>query len=609
MRIKKPLIPYSVKLVINIFTMTLVISYLTFFLIENFADQGSVFIKKHPKSDIYILDSTYTRKTINEWGLAEQDYSKQLEMFASFFNKSPYKVRRVNESQLASLSSDSVLLILDAVTLSDDNLMNIEAYVNQGGSLLINHQAGFNDPAGNYRGGEFVKSLTGLEYNPNASEQLSNEGLFVTPKIFSPVTEHLSKGKRLSLVVYEQLPLFKNFGNTHPDVLLTNWARSNTPISFDKKVIPLDSAGAMWHGHKEKGRWVYFNFPSYVFDAKGSQAQEFDNLLKGVIDFLRLPSQIQIMPYLNYESVALVFEDVEYQYETIDRFIDLANRHQVPLTTFQVVNEALLQPDVLKRSQTSPLIEVASHSYSHGEIVGRDKDVLEKELVESKKALSTKDKNVVGFRPPREEIDEQMINTLIDADYSYVLSGAQDNLYPEIIENDFVVLPRTGTDDYEFFVKGNMSFESIRETVALEENLIRSLNGIYTLGVHTHLMTYGENIDILDDILRSMKQNKSINLMTAREIVERVRLANNVEYGVNTTSKNHIINLTNHNQVTVDNLVLRLYWQGSEPVNKITSDIVGSKVSAKHFIKRKYSDIHVARLKANANMSIVVTYE
>jgi len=593
----------------NVFTMTFVISYLTFFLLENFAEQGSVFIEKSPKSDIFILDSEHTRKTLNEWGLDSTAYTKQLDRFISLFSGSPYRVKKINGGQLPELSKDSVLLVLDAITLSNTDLFNIESYVNQGGSLMINHQAGFNDPSGNHRGGTFINAISGLEYDQTASEKLAHEGLFVTPKIFSPLTEHLATGKRLSLIIYEQLPLFRDSRNRSPDLLLTNWARTSSPEGFNKKPLPINNAGAMWHGLKERGRWVYFNFPSYVFEENSSQETEFNNLLIGAMEFLRLPSQIRVMPYLDKVSASVIFEDVEYQYETIDQFIDLAEKYQVPFTTFQVAQEALLKPHVLARSHQSPLIEVGSHSYSHGEIVNQSEEVLQKELTESKILLSL-DKNVVeGFRPPREEIDQRMIDILIDEGYGYLLAGAQDELYPQIQDESFVILPRTGTDDYEYFVKGEMSSQSILKNVLHEEAMVRALNGVYTFGVHTHLMTYGKNIEILDQVIKKMKQNKAINFMTAAEVVNRVRLTDNIEYGVNATSKNHIINVTNHNDKMIEQVVFRLFWQGSESVNKVTSDIIGARVSAKHFKQEKYSDIIISNFKANAHMTIVASYE
>jgi peptidoglycan/xylan/chitin deacetylase (PgdA/CDA1 family) len=602
------LFPYSLKIAVNVFVMTFIVAYLTFFLLENFAAQNSIFVTKQPKSDIFLLDSAHSRKTLDDWGLDKNHYQTQLNGFAARFSGSPYRVKQISESQLATLPSDSVLLVIDAVSLSTDNLRDIEAYVAKGGSLMLNHMAGFNDPNGNYRGGEFVDSITGLKHQKPIGEQLAFKGLFVTPKIFSPLTEYVPDGDRLSLVIYEPLPIFNNNGR-QPDLILTNWARNQPPNSYNKQPIPLQSAGAMWHGLKGEGRWVYFNFPGYVFNERGSQADSFDDLFKGAVDYLRLPSQLRLMPYLNKESATVVFEDVEYQYETLNQFIDIAEKYQLPMTTFQVAEEAKKKKEILQRSHQSSYIEVGSHSYSHGKIIKQSEQILEKEIADSKSYLEKNGKAVVGFRPPREELDDAMLEQMIDAEYDYVLAGNQDKIYPQLLANDFVVIPRLGTDDYGFFVTGQISVDKIQSQVISEAAMLKSINAVYTLGVHTHLMTYGDNLKIFEEIVKKLKATKNHNIMTAAEVAKRVRQAKNIEHYVNTTTNNHIINVTNNNHVEVKNVILRLYWQGSLPIQSIKSEVIGVKVTAEHNREAKYSDIHIESLKANANLSILARYK
>ena len=78
MTTRKSYIPYSVKIIVNVFTMTFITAYLTFFLLENFAAQDSICVVKEPRSDIYIVDSAHTRKTMSDWGLDGSQYQKQL---------------------------------------------------------------------------------------------------------------------------------------------------------------------------------------------------------------------------------------------------------------------------------------------------------------------------------------------------------------------------------------------------------------------------------------------------------------------------------------------------------------------------------------------------
>lgn len=560
---------------------------------------------KGAKSTVYILDSKITKDHLKRLKKDKREHTRNLTRFAKFFDREPYQQVRINGDQISKLPPDSVLLVIDSIALSEQHIHDIESYVNDGGSLLFNHMAGFYDSEGRWRGDKLVNAITGLKYNKNISKTIDYDGHFITGRMLSPMTVHFSEAKRLLLIAYEEIPLFRNQTPNEPDMIITDWSRTGTPTGENGVQIPLMDSGIIWHSNKKKGRWVYFNLPSNIFDLRESQAEDFESLLQGMVDFLHLPAQGKLLPYLDIDSAAIIFEDVEHQYETLNDFIDLALKYNMPMTTYQVAEKAKEKPEILERSRLSPLIEVGSHSYTHGPIVTRPKDVLEHEIADSKTFLDNSLSPVTGYRPPREEMDEEMLQVIIDAGYGYVFGGIVETLYPQMLENEFIQIPRLGSDDYEFFIKSKMSPGEILHTAVKEEKMARLLNGVYTLGVHTQMMTQPDRIYILDAILNKIAANPKANVITAEDMVSRVRKARQIETQLISDGHTHQITITNNNRTAIRRLAYRLYWQGGEKPSNISANGTNHEVFATHYTTQKFSDIYLWDLAAGDSLTIM----
>jgi hypothetical protein len=558
------------------------------------------------KDTFYILDSKVTRAYYKKLKQDKRDHTRHLTRFSKFLDREPYQQFRIDAEQIFKLPSNSVLLVLDSIALTDQQVRDIENFVDQGGSLLFNHKAGFYDENGGYRGDELINNLTGLSYLPEVSKSIEYEGHFMTARMLSPVTEHFSEAERLTLIAYEEIPLFRNQTLNEPDMILTNWSRTETPKNKNEIQIPLMDAGVLWHGQKNKGRWVYLSLPSNIFDSRETQAKAFEKLLQGMLDYLNLPAQAKLMPYLDLPSATVIFEDVEHQYETLNDFMDLGIKYNMPLTTYQVANKAQGKPEILRRAQISPMIEVGSHSYTHGPIVGRELAVLEHEIADSKAFLDSPISPVTGYRPPREEIDEEMLQVIKDAGYGYTFVGIKDKLYPQMAENEFIQIPRLGSDDYEFFIIEKMSPGKILHTAINEEKIARGLNAVYTLGVHTQMMTQPDRIYILDAILERLATNQITKVITAVDMVQRVRQAHQISSKLVTANNSHQLSVSNYNRSSVRHLVYRFYWQGGQVPSSISVNDRQVTVDAIHYKTQKFSDVHLWNLGARQKVMVTI---
>lgn len=553
---------------------------------------------------VYILDSKITRTHFEKLGLNKKIHTGNLARFANFFDKMHYRHTRIDGNQISKLPINSILLVLDSVALSTEDINDIIFFVNRGGSLLFNHMAGFYNTKGAWRGDAFVNAITGLKYNPETSKTVDYKGHFLTARILSPLTEYFNQAKRLSLIAYQEIPFFRNQTPNEPDMILTNWSRTKTPEDRNNIEIPLVDSGVLWHDNKNNGRWVYFNLPSNIFNLKDHQAKDFEQLLQGMVDFLSLPAQGRLLPYLDMDSATVIFANVEQQYENLNNLIDLAGKYNVPMSTYHLAKMAQQQPKIIQRSQLSPLIEVGSHSFTLGAIIEQPKTVLKHEIANSKAVLESPLKPVLGFRPPRQEFDIEMVQVIKDAGYDYIFAGVGDTLYPKMLNEELIQLPKLGSDDYEFFINKKMSPGRILHTAIKEENIARVLNGAYTLGVHTHIMLQPDRIYILDAILQKITADPKINIITAEDLARRVRKVRQIDTRLVSNNNSHEITLTNNNSTGVRHLVYRLYWQGGTQPKNISTNNAKSDVLATHYVAQKYSDIHLWGLAAGESLTI-----
>lgn len=568
------------------------------------------------RPELLFLKSEDSISKMKTFGLSEKGYLERLDSVRARYTAAGYPVRYVSEAELAELPPRSVLFAIDTIALSDAALGQVQSFVRNGGSLVFNYHFAYHGDDG-YRDSRAVTDITGLKYSAattHVKPELSY--IYVTPAILSPLVDKIyPKGSRIGTELYDPLPVFVS-DRLAPDAVLTNRSvTSPMTITSDNgaqyNLGPQD-AGVMWHGRYGNGNWVYTTLPSYSWFAKGSDTPlQLDALITGIADFLsRETATLVSYPYLDADRVVFVSEDTEYKFEFFDGFIRAAEQYRIPVTAFLVAELAEKNPALVGEAERSRYVELGSHSYSHKKIVDTGLENIQRETGGSKALIESLAPShpVRGFRPPREELDAVMVQQLVDAGYTYVLGASKTFQYPTVEPESAPLysIPRTATDDYQYLVNLDWDADTILRRMIAETELITSVQGVYTLSIHTHLMAYKNNIRIIERYFDYVNKQRALTPMNGDQIIQRVRLLEKVRYDVVGTQKNLLLKVHNGNATDISTLRFRLYWPAGMVLGDVRPELIGARVSSEANEQGGYTDVRIDGLKPNASLGLIV---
>jgi peptidoglycan/xylan/chitin deacetylase (PgdA/CDA1 family) len=562
---------------------------------------------------IYILSSKDSAELYAKNGLSSEEYAAKLKRFAKHLKKIGYKTKIISSSKIGKLPQHAVLLAVDAPALSQTAKDRIKRFLSNGGNLFFNFTTGYSDSKGHYIGDKFVHEITGL----NLSKRLGfvsfkgDGALFMTPKMLSPLATYLNDGTSLTIVLYDKIPFYDTPSKLTPDLFATVFSQAAPTVAKNREQsMRPDESGMGWHGYYGKGKWVYTSFPAYSLYDSGEQTNAFKKLTAGIIDFLANPITTKIYPFIDQESAIFISEDTEYKFTNFQRFADLAQEYKTPVTAFIVAGLAQLpeHKEMMQNIAKNPYVEFASHSTSHKQIVGKDAEYVKNETLGSKLII---DKYapvpIRGFRPPREELNDLMKKYLSDGGFVYILGATKEFLYPKFDKKfpNLLYIPRHGTDDYSYLVNLDWSQQEIVDQMIKEAHFVTGMNGIYTLSVHTHLFTYGTNINIMRKFFHYLQNHPELKPLSGRQIYMRVALAQNLHQSTNIVGNQLVITLTNDNAMAVKDLNIKLFKHPGSRI--IKGGVDNPKVVAS--VDNLKSTIHLDTVPAKSTIKIYLTLD
>lgn len=532
--------------------------------------------------EIYFLKSRSLRPMYHVNQIKYRDHEGRIAFFKEMSQSFGFNPKDISASQLSSLDKRASLIVLDMMSLSNDEVNYIENFVKRGGSILFNFTSGFLDTSLNHRKDNLVYRITGLMADKKAKSAENAMG-FLSTSLFSPLTTYLPEGKTLDLFLYDPLPIFNNSEGVSVAGYFTNWLQTNYPTvnlkgeKEESQSLSEEQSGLIWHGNKGQGKWVYFSFPSYVF--LESSQEQYKKLFKGMLGFLKNKATLVPFPYIDAKNVVFVSLDAEHDYHTLEQYYDVIEKHNFPTTVFAVASLALLDEDLTVKVAQSENIEMGSHSYSHGQIVGKPTEVYKKEIIEAKSILQKlTGHEIYGMRPPREEIDDKLLRMMDDSQHKYAFGALENVLFP-YYRKDVLIIPRNGTDDYSYLITLGWSPAQILEEMKRQVNVITGLNGIYTFNAHTHLMSFGSNIEIIDNFLSYVNQQDHLTPMNGKMIYDRVSKIKNIQVDMELTRRNLIFMIDNTNSYDVNNMHFHIFVNSNMVLTNTDKNVELTKLS------------------------------
>jgi len=597
---------YGLKLIISFLLLIVLLASTSLYLIQNYYSKS--FFDMREKKNLYFLESKTLKNMYSNNNMDYSTYEKRVKYIKSLAKEHCYITHSVTAEKLHTLPKNSIIVLLDMMALSENEIKNIDNFIQNGGNILFNFTSGFLNESLKYRQKNLVNIITGLSLNPqfNTIKLDHKSSVYLSPKVASPITKYLKRAATLDFNIYDPLPVFHTDKVLESDAFLTNWTQTNYIKLSEQEELNMQQSSLIWHGVKGKGRWIYFTFPSYVF--MDAQKELYKKLFRGMLDYLRYPFTVIPYPYIDSKNIIFISEDTEYKYENLKQFHDISLKHKFPMTAFCVAQLAQKHKELMQYVSKSPYLEIGSHSYSHEKIVGKDESVYEKETIGSNKLLHyLTNKEISGFRAPREEVDKKLLEYLQKGNYKYILNEGENRLTPYFKDN-ILIIPRHATDDYSYLINLDWSADEILKNMIKELHTIVNLNGIYTLSTHTHLMSFGSNINILDKFCKYVKEHKDMSAMNGIMLYKRALQRENLHIELKVTQKKLLLTLQNSSDETVQNAHFEIYTDPNITLKDVESEIIGLHAEIKKLYQNKYLLI-IPLMQPQSKITLFINYE
>lgn len=545
---------------------------------------------------IFLLESKNTKESYLKVNIPFEFYSKELKILKRYLTHLGYKIEIIDEKGINRLKKSDILCLMDTLSLDKKVMEEIISFVKNGGNLLFNFNAGFN-----YKD-YFINKITGFKWYKNRTHIYFKENFYATPKILSPLTKYLPPTKLLTIPIKDKLPIFQIPSYIEPDILATTKNQDRTVVAFRDKDISLKDSGILWHGEKGKGKWVYFNFSLYSLLHLPLKTQI--SLLKGIIEYLKKDFVIRKYPFLDRENSIFISMNGGYKFENIKNF----SRFNIPLTLFLVANSVSRNQKLVIGVSKIKNLEIASLGYTNQIIAGGENEYMKKEILGSKELItSIIQQGVVGFKAPRDKITPKMVKYIIEAGYTYILNRKSDRLYPYFFKNSpLLIIPQKATNDYTFMIDLGWNEKLMLAKMEIEAMLHLYLNGVYALNINSHILGDFMNIDILEELIDYLKQDR-YSFLNGANIYYRVKRVKNIEISSKRKDKNfYQITISNKNRQNIKKLKLRLYLKPKEKIKSLYSEKLNISFSKRKTLNEY--DIIVKDLKAKRDYQILLEY-
>jgi len=524
-------------------------------------------------ANAYILDSDVNRHRYMQLHLDIWSYDKGNKDIKNILLKKGIKAEIIKEDDLEDLKPGDILFLIDSFAISKKAQNEIIKFVANGGKLVFNFKSAFLDEKGNFTRDSFLVKLTklkpiGFGYKPGDND------IFVVQHLLSPIS--MPDSKVFDFVVYDTIPFFK--GKT-PDLEFTNFTATE-PLRYKGKFVP---SGALWDGKYKKGGWIYFSFPFYVMKSK-----LWKSVFNSIVDYSIDGIKVVKYPYLKFDKMTFVSEDTEYKYLNFNNFINALEKYDVNGTAFCVGRLAKLHPTLMKMAGKLPFLEISSHSYSHTKLIDKSKEILDKVEINGNNKLlqSLSGQEVKGFRPPREELNNKMKDVMETSSIDYILASYLRQLKPKYFGR-LMLFSRMGTDDYQFLMELDWNKTQIVNKMIQESDYITSLNGMYTMSTHTHLMNYKTNVTMFEGLLKHLKE-KHYPVLKGRDIANLIFTKDRIFVDSNLTKQGLDITINNKNPYDVKEFIFRVFYL-TKPFTKVRCPLKTEMVKTKN----NYVDIKV----------------
>lgn len=564
---------------------------------------------------IAILSSGYTKNMLPDESTWQEE---NLKTWQNYFNSMSVKHDIISDQQIEAGDhfSYKLLVLPGSKSLSDEEIVNIKKFLEQGGSIFATGGTASFSSDGKWRGWQFLSDVFGIRHTKEIGH--SDRTKIHTLRGGLPLTSNVPPGFPLSIAVWDRPVAAEVLDPRTTQVSF--WYNHRLEDGLVREGIK-ESSGIVY-GNYGKGRFVWMGFEVNSILGLQQDYIVFERLFKNCVSWLNYNPIAFIRDWPNgFRSAAVIVPIVSGDVSNLRNLFPVIRDENIKLTFFVESNLAEQKViDIINLSnygEIAALVNLSYISYAEDEsnMLFNYNDQLNS-IKDSKSALERiLGKNIKGIYPLFGLHNENTIKALIKNDFKYFLTDSLiDRSVPKTLirgEERITTVAKTVRDDKEVIrdlglEQNEFQFYTYQEDI----DRIAFEGGLFVFKIHPRYQFASENISVVKDVIRELKE-KNYWIATLSEVQEWYDKREYIELRTQKRGSSRIvITVTNYGVSEINDLILDVDINEKATNIALNAEIIGTKMAKySHKDGSQFVNLHIDELKRGESRTYYIDYD
>lgn len=564
---------------------------------------------------VAILSSDYTKNMLPDESTWQKD---NLKTWEKFLNDISLKHDIISDQQIESGNhfSYKLMILPGSKALSDEEIVNIKQYLEQGGSIFATGGTASYSKDGKWRGWQFLSDVFGIRHTKEIGH--SDKTKIHTLRGGLPLTSNIPPGFPLSIAVWDRPVAAEVLDPRTTQVSF--WYNHRLEDGLVRERIK-ESAGIVY-GNYGKGRFVWMGFEVNSILGLQQDYIVFERLFNNCISWLNYNPIAFIRDWPNgYKSAAVIAPIVSDDVSNLKNLFPVIQKENIKFTFF--IEDYLADQNIVDVKQISKYGEIAAIvnlsyiSYTAGESnrLFNYNDQL-KSLVNSKSVLENiLGKKVAGMYPLFGLHDESTIKALIKSGYNYFLTDSlTDRSVPKTLirgEERITSVTKTARDDIEIIRDFGLTHNEFQFYTYQEDiDRVAFEGGLFVFKIHPQYQCASDHIAVITDVIKDLKR-KNYWIATLSEVQEWYDKREYIELRTQKRGGTRVaITITNYGFSKINDLVLDVDINEKATNITLNTEIIGTKMAKyNHEDGSQFINLYIDELKKGESRTYYIDYD
>jgi len=541
-----------------------------------------------PVVRVAVLYSKKTEKMLPEGSTWIEDNIATWSRFLSSYKMS-VDILQDEDIELGKHYGYDVLVLPGSKAISDEQVVGIKRYIDQGGSLMITSGlATFSEDA-RWRGWEFLSEIAGVQFAREINAQQPTQ--LHTLRGGLPITANIPTGFTLKVATWD-----------FPIAMRVMEPRS-TQVSFwynyrkDDGLVDeqVSNSAGMVYGTYGKGKFVWMGFDLTSMVGDKEDYIYFDRLVHNMMNWLADIPIAFIRDWPGAHTAASLFLPVitADSSDYIRNLFPVLQRNKVRATFLVEEGAWATRSDLVKEASKygdlAPIIDIGyleSVNDTSNKLMPLEEQI--NRLKSAKRELEAMTgSKVLGMKPMYGLFDDNTLTAMAQAGYNYIITDSlTDRSVPNLIikdEKDIMVITKTVRDDY-WVVRDYGLYQNDFQIYTYKEDIdrLKFEGGLYVHKSHGNYQLTPANIAVMDTIIRYMKlPHNNMWVTNLPDLYNWWKVKGKVEMRIEARGPRRIVvALSNVGGGTMQDFAVPINFTSDVQKFNISAEIIGTKLPA-----------------------------